>query len=353
MEELVSTTRKSIKKSTLMFMISMMAITIVFMVAVLIVTVSYFLSKEKEPTGVVLASGEAIYTEEELNLIISEKEEDAKEELLSYIKGSIQEGRSTVGLLRELYPEATVLSADGKYHIFDINENLSRNPYLNDNFKMDENGVIEYNDGTITSKKGIDVSKFQGNINWKDVKQDGVEYTFIRMGYRGYGTAGKLVTDENFEKNIKGATENGIQVGVYFFTQAINEEEAVEEANYVLEAIKGYDVTYPIVIDIEEVTDNGARTKDMTKEDWTKVCIAFCETIKEAGYTPMVYGNLKTFFIMLDMEQISMYDKWFAQYDTSVYFPYEFKIWQYSDSGSVNGISSAVDMNVSFYEPAN
>ena len=295
MEELVSTTRKSIKKSTLMFMISMMAITIVFMVAVLIVTVSYFLSKEKEPTGVVLASGEAIYTEEELNLIISQKEEDAKEELLDYIKGSIQDGRSTVGLLRELYPEATVLSADGRYHIFDINENLPKNPYLNDNFKM----------------------------------------------------------DENFEKNIKGANENGIQVGVYFFTQAINEEEAVEEANYVLEAIKDYDVTYPVVIDIEKVTDKGARTKDMTKEDWTKVCIAFCETIKEAGYTPMVYGNLKTFFIMLDMEQISMYDKWFAQYDTSVYFPYDFKIWQYSDSGSVNGISSTVDMNVSFYEPAN
>ena len=120
-----------------------------------------------------------------------------------------------------------------------------------------------------------------------------------------------------------------------------------------MEAIEGYDVTYPVVIDIEEVTDKDARTADMTKEQWTKNCIAFCETIKEAGYTPMVYGNLETFFIMLDMEQISMYDKWFAQYDTSVYFPYDFKIWQYSDSGSVNGISSAVDMNVSFYEPAN
>lgn len=351
MEELVSTTRKSIKKSTLMFMISMMAITIVFMVAVLIVTVSYFLSKEKEPTGVVLASGEAIYTEEELNAIIFEREDAAKEEILTFVRDSIDEGRSIVGILRELYPEQTVVYAGSKYHIFDYNENLVANPYANDNFNVDENGVVEYNDGTISSKKGIDVSKFQGDIEWDEVKQDGVEYAFIRMGYRGYGSEGKLVTDETFEKNIKEATESDIDVGVYFFSQAINEEEAIEEANYVLEAIAGYDVNYPVVIDIEEVTDKSARTADMTKEDWTKVCIAFCETIKEAGYTPMVYGNLKTFFIMLDMEQISMYDKWFAQYDTSVYFPYEFKIWQYSDSGSIKGISTDVDLNVSFYEP--
>lgn len=348
----MSTTRKAIKKSTLMFMLSIMAITLVFLVAILIVTVSYFLSKEKEPTGVVLASGEAIYTEEELTAIITDKEGAAREEVLSFIRNSMQDGRSTVSILRQLYPKQTVLLADNKYHFFDFNENLLPNPYSNDNFRVDEKGIVEYNDGMVTSKKGVDVSKFQGDIDWRDVKQDGVEYAFIRVGYRGYGSAGKLVTDENFEKNIKGATKNDIDVGVYFFSQAVNEEEAIEEANYVLEAIEGYDVTYPVVIDIEEVTDKDARTADMTKEQWTKNCIAFCETIKAAGYTPMVYGNLKTFFIMLDMEQISMYDKWFAQYDDSVYFPYEFKIWQYSENGTVNGISTDVDLNVSFYEPA-
>ncbi len=347
----MSTTRKPIKKSTLMFILSIMAITLVFLVAILIVTVSYFLNKE-EPSGVILASGEAIYTEDELNQLILEKKGAAESELLQYIRGEFEEGRSTVGILRELYPEQTVLVADNKYHFFDFNENLAPNLYKNDNFQVDENGIIEYNDGIVTSKKGIDVSKFQGNIDWRSVKADGVEYAFIRMGYRGYGSAGKLVTDETFEKNIKGATANGVDVGVYFFSQAVNEEEAIEEANYVLEAIKGYDVTYPVVIDIEEVTDKDARTAEMTQQQWTKNCIAFCETIKAAGYTPMIYGNLKTFFIMLDMEQLTMYDKWFAQYDTSVYFPYEFKIWQYSESGTVNGISTDVDLNVSFYEPA-
>ena len=349
----MTTTRKPIKKSTLMFMLSIMVITLVCLVAILIVTITYFLNKTKEPTGVVLASGEAIYTEEELNSLIAGKEEEAKEELLEYIRTAMEEGKSTVGILRQLYPEQTVVSAGGRYHFFDFNEKLAPNLYKNDKFQVDEDGIIEYNDDIITSKKGIDVSKFQGNIDWSSVKEDGVEYAFIRMGYRGYGSSGKLVTDENFEKNIKGATANGVEVGVYFFSQAINEEEAIEEAKYVLEAIEGYDVTYPVVIDIEEVTDKDARTADMTKEQWTKNCIAFCETIKAAGYTPMVYGNLKTFFIMLDMEQITMYDKWFAQYDTSLYFPYEFKIWQYSESGTVSGISTDVDLNVSFYEPAN
>lgn len=349
----MSTARRPIKKSSLMCMLSLMAITLVFLVAILIVTVSYFLNKDKEPTGVVLASGEAIYTEEELGALIAEKEEGATDKLLEYIRSSMQNGKSTVSILRELYPEQTVLVADGKYHFFENNENLAPNLIPNENFKVDENGIVEYNDSIVTSKKGIDVSKFQGKVDWKKVKEDDVEYAFIRVGYRGYGSSGKLVTDENFEANMKGATSNGVDVGVYFFSQAVNEEEAIEEANYVLDAIEGYDVTYPVVIDIEEVTDSDARTADMTQQQWTKNCIAFCETIKAAGYTPMIYGNLKTFFIMLDMTQLEAYDKWFAQYDTSVYFPYEYTIWQYSESGKVNGISTDVDLNVSFYEPAN
>lgn len=349
----MSTTRKPVKKTALMFMISMMAITLLFLIAILIVTVTYFVNKEKEPTGVVLASGEAIYTEEELNQLIVERENGAVEDLLVYIRSALQGGTSTVEILRELYPEQTVLVADGKYHFFDLNTNLALNPYVNNYFQVDENGVVEYNDGTVTSKKGIDVSKFQGNIDWSKVKADGVEYAFIRVGYRGYGSSGKMVTDETFENNIQGATSNGVDVGVYFFSQAVNEEEAIEEANYVLDAIEGYDVTYPVVIDIEEVTDPEARTADLTQEQWTKNCIAFCETIKAAGYTPMIYGNLKTFFIMLDMEQLEEYDKWFAYYDTPVYFPYEFTIWQYTDEGKVDGISEDVDLNVGFYEPTN
>lgn len=348
----MSTTRKPIKKSSLMFIISIMAISLVFMLAVLIVTVSYFLTREEEPTGLVLASGEAIYTEEEMNQLISSREDEAVEKLLSSIRADYDEGLSTVSILRKLYPELIVLSADGKFHFFEKNENLPENIYDNSLFQMDETGIMTYNDGILTSKKGIDVSKFQGKIEWDKVKNDGVEYAFIRAGYRGYGSSGKMVADETFESNIKGATSNGISVGVYFFSQAVTEEEAVEEAEFVLEAIKGYEVTYPIVIDIEEVSAKDARTAELTQDERTKNCIAFCKAIEEAGYTPMIYGNLKTFFIMLDMEQLTEYDKWFAQYDTELYFPYDFKIWQYTDQGTVDGISSDVDLNVGFFETA-
>ena len=146
---------------------------------------------------------------------------------------------------------------------------------------------------------------------------------------------------------MEGALENGVNVGVYFFTQALNKEEAVEEAEFVLENLKDYDVSYPIVLDVEEITTKNPRTKNMGKQDWTNVCIAFCDRIREAGYVPMIYGNLKTFMLMVDLEQLEEYEKWFAYYRTPLYFPYEFSVWQYSSTGKVNGIDTDVDMNIS------
>ena len=146
--------------------------------------------------------------------------------------------------------------------------------------------------------------------------------------------------------------DNGIAAGVYFFTQATSVEEAKEEAQYVLDALEPYDVTYPVVLDVEAVTSKNARTADLTMEERTEYCITFCEMIKQAGYTPMIYGNLKTFMLMLDLEKLEEYDKWFAHYDEEFYYPYDFKIWQYTDAGSVAGINGEVDINISFFEPA-
>lgn len=334
-----------------MFIMSIMAITIVFLLAAFIVTISYFLNKPEKTAGVMLSSGEAIYTEEQLNNLILEREGVATEEVLTYIRSALEDGRSTTSILQELYPEQTVLARKGKYHFFDMNPELNTNIYSNDAFTVDENGILSYNDGESTSKKGIDVSRYQGTIDWSKVKDEGVEYALIRVGYRGYGESGKLVTDDTFKQNIEGALKNGIDVGVYFLSQAVDEAEAIEEAEYVLDAIRGYDITYPVVIDVEEITTDTARTDDLTKEQWTKNCIAFCEKIKDAGYTPMIYGNLTTFYFLLDMEQLEDYDKWVAWYGTPMYFPYKFTIWQYTDEGTVDGIESDVDLNVGFYEP--
>lgn len=291
------------------------------------------------------------YTEEEVKDMVEEAASDASSqkeaEILGTIRTMMEDGEGTSALLRELYPEEIVVAADSRYYFFPILDTIKHHSYVEDQFLMNEDEVLEYiKDGQVLSKKGIDVSRYQEKINWKKVAEDGVEYAFIRLGIRG-ATEGKLMLDETYEDNMEGALENDIDVGVYFFTQALNQEEAVEEAEFVLENLGDYNVTYPIVLDVEEITTKNPRTKDMEKQDWTDVCVAFCDRIKEAGYTPMIYGNLKTFMLMVDLEQLEDYEKWFAYYRTPLYFPYEFSIWQYSSTGKVNGIGTDVDMNIS------
>lgn len=303
----------------------------------------------------------ATYTEEEVKKMTAEAALEAAEkssvekekEILDDIRVKMENGDGTASVLRSLYRDELVVAADGKYHFFPIVDTIRRHSYQENQFQMNDEDILEYfENGEVISKSGIDVSKYQENINWKKVAGDGVEYAFIRLGIRG-ATEGKLILDENYEDNIEGALENDINVGVYFFTQALDKEEAVEEAEFVLQHLEGYDVTYPIVLDAEEVTTKNPRTREMTRQDWTDVCIAFCDRIKDAGYTPMIYGNLKTFLLMVDLEQLEAYEKWFAYYQTPLYFPYEFSIWQYTSTGSVNGIKGDVDMNVSMKDWGN
>ncbi len=301
------------------------------------------------------------YTEDEVRKMTADAAAEAAEksaldkekEILDDIRARMESGDGTAPMLRAVYKDELVVADDGRYFFFPILDSLKHHSYAADQFQMNEEDVLEYFvDGQVASKKGIDVSRYQENIDWKKVAGDGVEYAFIRLGIRG-ASEGKLVLDSTYEDNMKGALRNDIDVGVYFFTQATTKEEAVEEAEFVLEHLEGYDVTYPVVLDVEEVTTKEPRTKDMEQQDWTDVCIAFCERIKQAGYTPMIYGNLKTFLLMVDMGQLEEYEKWFAFYQTPLYFPYEFSVWQYSSTGSVDGIKGDVDMNVSMRDWTN
>ena len=254
-------------------------------------------------------------------------------------------------MLRDFYPDEVVVADAGRYYFFPILEALAKNTYDPDSFQADGDGVMHYYvDGERASRKGIDVSRYQDKIDWEKVAEDEVDYAFIRLGIRGY-TEGEILEDETFETNISGALKNDIDVGVYFFTQAMSEEEAEEEAEFVIESIAPYKVTYPVVIDVEAVTSTNARGNDLTSAERTKYCITFCEKIKEAGYTPMIYGNLKTFMLLLNIEELEEYDKWFAYYDDMYYFPYDFKIWQYTNKGKVSGIKGDVDLNISFEAP--
>ena len=296
-----------------------------------------------------------IYTQSDVNSLIDEAVQNAKTTeasvLLDDIRERMEGGESTISVLRELYPEDVVVYADGGYNFFPITDDYQINNYVLANFVTDEEtSRINYvNDvGEVRSLTGIDVSKHQGEIDWKKVAADGIDFAFIRAGYRG-SSEGKLVEDEYFYDNIEGALKNDIKVGVYFYTQAVTVEEAKEEAEFLLDMLKSYDITYPVVLDLEEV-EGKSRTEGLSQEDFTDAAIEFLDTIENAGYQTMIYGNLKTFFIMLDMSRIEKYDKWFAYYHNPVYFPYEFTVWQYSSTGKVDGIDGDVDLNVCMKE---
>lgn len=200
---------------------------------------------------------------------------------------------------------------------------------------------------------GIDVSQFNGIINWGQVKQTGIDFAFIRVGIRGYGQTGNFREDANFKQNIEAANKLGISVGIYFVTQAITPEEAIEEANWVINKIKTYDIKYPVAIDIEapglENPTDIPRTQNLDKNIRTRLAKLFCQTIQNAGYTPIVYTNVDWATNKLDMTQLSEYDTWIASYRSeNPGYNGKYSIWQYTNKGSILGILGNVDLNYSY-----
>ncbi len=210
------------------------------------------------------------------------------------------------------------------------------------------NGYAYYEEnGEIISTTGVDVSEFQGAIDWEQVKQADIDFAFIRVGYRTYGD-GIITYDNEFQRNIEGAQKAGIKVGAYFYSQATNADEAVEEADAMIDALAPYDISLPVVYDWEIVHTDSARTDDVSVEALADCCVAFCERIKDSGYTPMVYQNTGTAMHKLDLPRIKDYDFWLAEYGDSPSYYYDFKIWQYTNTGHVPGIEGDVDLNIWF-----
>lgn len=203
-------------------------------------------------------------------------------------------------------------------------------------------------DGQVKSKLGIDVSENQHWIDWKEVKADGIDFAIIRLGYRG-ATEGELFVDDYFEYNLANAREAGLDCGVYFFSQAVTEEEAREEAQFVISQLNGAKLQCPIAFDSEVVSQiEDARTADLTDAELSKIADAFCDAIEAAGYTSLVYGNaydLRSY----DYDALNGRGIWWAEYGASSPSHYtDIFIWQYANGGQVNGIDAAVDMNIDF-----
>ena len=232
---------------------------------------------------------------------------------------------------------------DGSVYYFDKDGNYVTGEQVIQGAKytFGSDGKLSSGSGTM----GIDVSKWNGNIDWNAVKNSGVSYVIIRCGYRGSST-GVLVEDPKFRSNIKGAQAAGLKVGVYFFSQAVNEVEAVEEASMALSLVSGYGLNYPIFLDVES---SGGRGDGVSKETRTAVCNAFCQTIQNSGYSAGVYANKTWFTEKINTSSLTGYKIWLAQYaSTPTYTATRYDMWQYSSKGHVSGISGYVDMNISY-----
>ena len=231
---------------------------------------------------------------------------------------------------------------NGAVKYFDINGNAVTGEQVIQGVKYNfaSDGTLTMGSGTM----GIDVSRWNGNIDWNAVKNSGVSYVIIRCGYRG-SSQGTLIVDPMFQNNIRGATDAGLKVGVYFFTQAIDKVEAVEEASMVLDLIKNYRISYPVFLDVES---SGGRADGISKETRTEVCKTFCQTIQNGGYTAGIYANKTWLTEKIDPGQLGAYKIWLAQYASVPTYTGRYDMWQYMSTGKVSGITGNVDLNLSY-----
>jgi len=246
------------------------------------------------------------------------------------------------------------IDANKQHHTASLDYSLKKHSYKNECFVREGEKLFYKGDDRYTSKLGIDISHHDGAVDWKKMKEWGIEFVILRTGYRGYQT-GHLIQDKMFEKNIKEAIEAGLDIGVYFFSQAITEEEAEEEARMVLRLIEPHKkhITLPVVFDPESILKDEARTDGVPGEVFTRTSIIFCEAVKKAGYKPMIYSNMIWEAFFFNMEKLQDYEFWYADYEMYPQTPYAFTMWQYTDTAeSVDGIrldekiTKPVDLNI-------
>ncbi len=241
--------------------------------------------------------------------------------------------------------------SDGSDEWLTINEKRAKNTY--DFTKLVNNdGRLKYEmDGNKTSFIGIDVSRYQADIDFKLVKADGIDFVMIKVGSRGYQT-GKLTLDEYFEKNITAAKEAGLDVGVYFSSQAVSIQEAAEEANVVIQALNGRLLEYPVAFDMELVPNDTCRIQNLTKEERSLITATFINTMAAAGYKTICYGNEEWLCKKIDLTNLPSVSVWLSDDDEMPDYPYQYVMWQYSKQGAVKGINGEVNMDICFIDYA-
>ncbi len=242
-----------------------------------------------------------------------------------------------------------VKNADGTEEWMLISPYLPKHEYDFTKLVCQSNLMKYFEDGKQVSFVGADISKYQDYVDFVKLKKAGVNYVMLRVGARGYGS-GQIVLDEYFLDNIKRASDAGLEIGVYFFSQAITEAEAIEEANVVLENIKDYKISYPVAFDMEHIENDTARIDSLSKSEKTKITKAFLDTIQNAGYKAMIYGDKEWLLKDIDMSKLTAYDVWLSQMEDIPDYPYKFTMWQYTSTASIDGIAGYADLNISFID---
>ncbi len=242
-----------------------------------------------------------------------------------------------------------VEKADGTQEWVLISPYLPKNDYDFTKLVCQSDRMKYYENGVQVSYEGIDVSEVQDYIDFAAVRKSGIDFVMLRVGARGYGS-GQLILDDYFADNLKRATDAGLDVGVYFFSQAVTRQEAVEEANMVIENLGDYGITYPVAYDMERISTDSARTDSLSKSERTDLAKAFLETIENAGYKTLLYGNKEWLIEQIDMSKLTSYDVWLSQSADIPDYPYQFTMWQYNRSATVDGVSGPVNLNISFVD---
>ncbi len=238
---------------------------------------------------------------------------------------------------------------DGTTEWVSINPYISKNTYDLMNLRMRSDRMGYYEGQRETSFFGVDISQYNGTVDFTLLKEAGVDYVMIRLGARGY-ESGQIFLDDYFVDNITGANEAGLHVGVYFFSQAVSAAEASEEAAFVLQQLAGREVAYPVVFDMEYINNDVSRIDGLSKNAKTDIARAFLDDVKAAGYVPMLYGTKEWLVEQVDLTKLTEYDIWLSQQMDLPDYPYQFQMWQYNLNGSIEGISGDADFNVCFVD---
>ncbi len=303
----------------------------------------------------VKGSAKTLYTEDE----VSSRENQArdagataeKRKILMQIQSSMESGGSTASMLRSLFSEDIVVVNGGKYYFYPILNAVKRNSFQQDDFSLTDDGRLQYTgSGQVTLQSGINVSEENGDIDWQLVSEDDVSFAMICAGGRKNDDSGEsnVFEDKNLADNINGAAEAGLHVGIYYILDLSKKDEVQKEAEDLVQRLDAYQnkISYPVALWVNAPSEED-RQAHQSKTDWTDYVNSFCEVLEDAGYEPMIYGNLASFVMMLNIENLENYDKWIANTGASLYFPYRFSMWQYSSAGTVHGISTEVGLDVS------